>query len=306
MTFRKLEAFKDAVLDSALMSPMTWVLVAFMACHIPFVYNVLHVRKGIYVAHDIQKECPESGMIMERDTTRYQLYMLFKSLNTKKPHHDAFTAFWVIAIVVILCSAIYVIRMNKTQNADWSWAFLILCLSFIAVLVFTKSIMYTVVGMADGKRTRLAHMTDQIQDFYEKKVLANMPKGTDISIINSMPPAFEKDIMHRWLLVNPSSRDTKPLEWGKLPDDEKMGYFVPATDNKWAGKVAAADDADGKAVAAKLKQLFESLNTIRNPNLYNEIRGLKEVCRALEFLTVFPMIVAAIGLLLHKEGWMPL
>jgi hypothetical protein len=284
MSFRKLEAFKDAALSSALTSPMAWVLVAFMAAHIAFVYNVLHVRKGIYVAHDIQKECPESGMIMERDTTRYQLYQLFKELDVKKPRHEAFLAFWIIAVIVIVGTLGYVVwsRLKDPFNE------------------FPKSFVATVVGMGDGKRTALAHMTDQIKNEYDTNILANMPitdvKGNN-ALLDAMPAAFEKAIMHRWLLVHPSSRDTKPIEWSKLPNDEKMGYFVPKDDNKWAKSAA-------KIGTANLGAMFENLNAIRNPNLYNEIDRLKNVFRGLEFLTAFPVIVATIGWRLHASGWM--
>ena len=103
--------------------------------------------------------------------------------------------------------------------------------------------------------------------------------------------------MHRWLLVHPSSRDTKPIEWSKLPNDEKMGYFVPKDDNKWA-------DSAAKIGTANLGAMFKNLNAIRNPNLYNEIDRLKNVFRGLEFLTAFPVIVATIGWRLHASGWM--
>ena len=293
MSFRKLEAFKDAALSSALTSPMAWVLTAFMAAHIAFVYNVLHVRKGIYVAHDIQKECPESGMIMERDTTRYQLYRLFKELDVKKPRHDAFLAFWIIAIIVIVGTMGYVVW----RSANFPISFTVLCVSFLILLIITKRVMSTVVGMGDGKRTALAHMTDQIKNEYDANILANMPAQYSSALLDAMPAEFEKAIMHRWLLVHPSSRDTKPIEWSKLPNDEKMGYFVPKDDNKWAKSAA-------KIGTAHLGAMFENLNAIRNPNLYNEIDRLKNVFRGLEFLTAFPVIVATIGWRLHASGWM--
>lgn len=314
MSFRKLEAFKDAALSSALTSPMAWVLVAFMAAHIAFVYNVLHVRKGIYVAHDIQKECPESGMIMERDTTRYQLYRLFKELDVKKPRHDAFLAFWIIAIIVIVGTLGYVVW----RSANIPISFTILCISFLILLIITIKVMSTVVGMGDGKRTKLAHMTDQIKNEYDTNILANMPAQGSSALLDAMPAEFEKAIMHRWLLVHPSSRDTKPIEWSKLPNDEKMGYFVPKDDNKLALNATFADNILEKGATAesvnakassdpkvnKTKKLFENLNAIRNPNLYNEIDRLKNTFRGLEFLTAFPVIVATIGWRLHASGWM--
>ena len=299
MSFRKLEAIKDAVLSSALTSPMAWVLVAFMAAHIAFVYNVLHVRKGIYVAHDIQKECPESGMIMERDTTRYQLYRLFKELDVKKPRHEAFLAFWIIAVIVIVGTLGYVVWSKDPFNA-FPKSFAVLCVTFLILLIITKTVMATVVGMGDGKRTSLAHMTDQIKNEYDTKILANMPvtdAKAENALLDAMPAAFEKAIMHRWLLVHPSSRDTKPIAWSKLPNDEKMGYFVPKDDNKWA-------DSAAKIGTANLGAMFKNLNAIRNPNLYNEIDRLKNVFRGLEFLTAFPVIVATIGWRLHASGWM--
>ena len=296
MSFRKLEAIKDAVLSSALTSPMAWVLVAFMAAHIAFVYNVLHVRKGIYVAHDIQKECPESGMIMERDTTRYQLYRLFKELDVKKPRHEAFLAFWIIAVIVIVGTLGYVVWSKDPFNA-FPKSFAVLCVTLLILLIITKTVMATVVGMGDGKRTSLAHMTDQIKNEYDTKILANMPvtdAKAENALLDAMPAAFEKAIMHRWLLVHPSSRDTKPIEWSKLPNDEKMGYFVPKDDNKLAGNAATVG----------IGAMFKNLNAIRNPNLYNEIDRLKNVFRGLEFLTAFPVIVATIGWRLHASGWM--
>jgi len=297
MSFRKPEAIKDAALSSALTSPMAWVLVAFMAAHIAFVYNVLHVRKGIYVAHDIQKECPESGMIMERDTTRYQLYRLFKELDVKKPRHAAFLAFWIIAVIVIVGTLVYVLWRSKDPFNAFPKSFAVLCVTFLILLIITKTVMATVVGMGDGKRTSLAHMTDQIKNEYDTKILANMPvtdAKADNALLAAMPAAFEKAIMHRWLLVHPSSRDTKPIAWSKLPNDEKMGYFVPKDDNKLAGNAATVG----------IGAMFKNLNAIRNPNLYNEIDRLKNVFRGLEFLTAFPVIVATIGWRLHASGWM--
>jgi hypothetical protein len=298
MNIRKLEAFKDAALSSALTSPMAWVLVTFMAAHIAFVYNVLHVRKGIYVAHDIQKECPESGMIMERDTTRYQLYRLFKELDVKKPRHEAFLAFWIIAVIVIGGTLLFMFWKLRDLFYTVPISFVVLCVSFLILLVITKTVMDNVVGMGDGKRTKLAHMTDKIKDEYDTKILANMPADAN-ALLNAMPADFEKAIMHRWLLVHPSSRDTKPIEWSKLPNDEKMGYFVPKDDNKWADSVAS--EVNG---AANLGVMFQNLNRIRNPDLYNEIARLKNVFRGLEFLTAFPVIVATIGWRLHASGWM--
>lgn len=295
MSFRKPEAIKDAALSSALTSPMAWVLVAFMAAHIAFVYNVLHVRKGIYVAHDIQKECPESGMIMERDTTRYQLYRLFKELDVKKPRHAAFLAFWIIAVIVIVGTLVYVLWRSKDPFNAFPKSFAVLCVTFLILLIITKTVMATVVGMGDGKRTSLAHMTDQIKNEYDTKILANMPvTDAENALLDAMPAAFEKAIMHRWLLVHPSSRDTKPIAWSKLPNDEKMGYFVPKDDNKLAGNAATVG----------IGAMFKNLNAIRNPNLYNEIDRLKNVFRGLEFLTAFPVIVATIGWRLHASGWM--
>jgi len=297
MSFRKPEAIKDAALSSALTSPMAWVLVAFMAAHIAFVYNVLHVRKGIYVAHDIQKECPESGMIMERDTTRYQLYRLFKELDIKKPRHDTFLAFWIIAVIVIVGTLVYVLWRSKDPFNAFPKSFAVLCVTFLILLIITKTVMATVVGMGDGKRTSLAHMTDQIKNEYDTKILANMPvtdAKAENALLDAMPAAFEKAIMHRWLLVHPSSRDTKPIAWSKLPNDEKMGYFVPKDDNKLAGNAATVG----------IGAMFKNLNAIRNPNLYNEIDRLKNVFRGLEFLTAFPVIVATIGWRLHASGWM--
>jgi len=298
MNIRKLEAFKDAALSSALTSPMAWVLVAFMAAHIAFVYNVLHVRKGIYVAHDIQKECPEAGLIMERDTTRYQLYRLFKELDVKKPRHDAFLAFWIIAVIVTGGTLLYVLWKLRDLFYTVPISFVVLCVSFLILLVITKTVMDNVVGMGNGKRTKLAHMTDKIKDEYNTKILANMPAANN-ALLDAMPADFEKAIMHRWLLVHPSSRDTKPIEWSKLPNDEKMGYFVPKDDNKWAKSVAP--EVNG---AANLGVMFKNLNRIRNPDLYNEIVRLKNVFRGLEFLTAFPVIVATIGWRLHASGWM--
>jgi hypothetical protein len=321
MSFRKLEAIKDAVLSSALTSPMAWVLAAFMAAHIAFVYNVLHVRKGIYVAHDIQKECPESGMIMERDTTRYQLYRLFKELDVKKPRHEAFLAFWIIAVIAIVGTLGYVVWKSKDPFNAFPKSFAVLCITLLILLIITKRVMSTVVGMGDGKRTSLAHMTDQIKNEYETNILAHMPmtdvKGNN-ALLEAMPADFEKAIMHRWLLVHPSSRDTKPIEWSKLPNDEKMGYFVPKDDNKFVLNATFADNIVEKGATAesvnakassdpevnKTKKLFENLNAIRNPDLYNEINRLKNVFRGLEFLTAFPVIVATIGWRLHASGWM--
>jgi len=285
--------------------PVICVLLAFLASHIAFMINVLHVRKGVYVAHDIQKECPESGIIMERDTTRYQLYKLFKELDNKHGRHVAFHALWIIAVVTISISLIWCIAKRP-----WSNSFVILCLSLIVMLGVTNAVMYNVVGMADGKRTKLAHMTNMIRDIYVTDILANMPTDGD-ALLDALPHSFEKDIMHRWLLVNPLTKDTKPVTWKKLENDEKMGYFVPKDDYKLEKKVSTIPIKNkggvvidnGKSNATKLNQLFKSLTRIQNPNHHNEIKSIKNVFRGLEFLTVFPIIVATIGWRLYAVGW---